>query len=568
MRQLLIRYRISLALKIFATLLLLSVVWVYNPELPAGEVAGEWYWLAQTGILYAVIMLAAVILYRDRKKSTFPEYYYIIIWSFIFLAGVEAVWGIMEYLLSGGIAGSFHSTELFSGYMAVMFPICLNEWLETRSRRKKTILRQAKYYTSLIALTFILVATVFTHIYTAWLSLVIASLFVLWHHFRWKEKIVSWWHNDKKKFLQYSAIGVFVLLSGSISLYFLERENIDKQVFLTRMSFKTLAERPLTGYGPEAFTHAYGTVQEKYFEEGTWSEYEEGLAETPEHPGNEYIHGAIEWGIPIMLSVLVFIGLALRQGIKYGRYSASAGIIALLVFSFFSAPMQIPTFVISMVFLLAACIMGRQRIWLAGLAIIIGLFGIHWWRMDDYYLCKEWSRHQRLYHVAAYDAASKGYQQLYDGLKHKKKFMYEYAHCLYETKEYDASLDVLQESCKNTCNPMVYNLIGKNHQRKGQYKEAEYWYKKAANLVPGKMYPYYLLAKLYDEPDFRQPAKCKEMAKKVLEKEKTNKTVIARQMRDEARKLNNLVSNNKTTFLPLTFQFFGQCTYTKPLNND
>lgn len=543
MRQLLIRYRISLSLKIFATLLLLSVVWVYNPELPAGEVAGEWYWLAQTGILYAVIMLTAVILYRDRKKSTFPEYYYIIIWSFIFLAGVEAVWGIMEYLLSGGIAGSFHSTELFSGYMAVMFPICLNEWLQARSRRKRTVLRQIKYYTSLIALTFIIVATLFTHVYSAWLSLTIASVFVLWHQFNWKEKIKSLWHNERKKFIQYSAVAVVVLLIGGTGFYYAERENIDKQIFLTRISFKTIAERPLTGYGPETFMHAYGTVQEKYFEESTWPNYEEELAESPEHPGNEYIHAAIEWGIPILLSVLVFIGLAVRQGAKYSRYSASAGIIALLVFSFFSAPMQIPTFVISMVFLLAACIMGRQRIWLAGLAIIIGLFGVHWWRMDDYYLCKEWSRHQRLYHVAAYEAATKGYEELYDKLKHKKDFTYEYAHCLYETKNYDASLNVLHECSKNTCTSKVYNLIGKNYQRKGQYKDAEYWYKKSANLVPGKMYPYYLLSKLYDEPDFRQPAKCKEMAKKVLNKEKKNQSVIARQMRDEAKKLTQLVSN-------------------------
>ncbi|GEM_PF-2992617 len=540
MKQLLIRYRISLSLKIFATLLLLSVVWVYNPELPAGEVAGEWYWLAQTGIVYAVVMLVAVILYGDRRKSTFPEYYYIIIWSFIFLAGVEAIWGIMEYLLSDAIVGSFHSTELFSGYMAVMFPISLNEWLQTRARRKRTVLRQTKYYTSLFALTFIAVAVIFTHIYSAWLSLIIAAIFVLWNHFGWKARLISWWHNERMKLLGYSAACAVVLLIGGSVFYYIQREEIDKQIFLTRISFKAIAEKPLTGYGPEAFPHTYGVTQENYFEKGTWSEDEEDLAVVPQHPGNEYIHAAIEWGIPILVSVLVFIGLAVRQGFKYGRYSACAGMIALLIFSFFSSPMQIPTFVISIVFLLAACIMGRSRIWLAGLAIIIGLFGIHWWRLDDYYLCKEWGRHQRLYHVAAYDAAAKGYKQLYNEMKHKPAFMYEYAHCLYETKDYDASLNVLEESCQIACNPMIYNLIGKNYQRKGKFKEAEYWYKKSATLVPGMMYTYYLLAKLYDEPDFRQPSKCKEMAKMVLSKEKKNQSVVARQMRGEAEKLNKL----------------------------
>ncbi|NDV59723.1 M48 family metallopeptidase [Bacteroides sp. 519] len=184
--------------------------------------------------------------------------------------------------------------------------------------------------------------------------------------------------------------------------------------------------------------------------------------------------------------------------------------------------------------------MKQQRLWLIGIAIVIGLFGIHWWKMNDYYVSKEWKKYQRLFHVAAYSSAHEGYEKLYDQLKHKPAFLYEYGYCLHKLGKYDESNKVLEESAKLSSNPMIYDVMGRNHHLKGNYTEAESYYIKSTNMVPNRMLPYYFLSKLYNESNYKNPAKCKEMAQLVLEKEKNTQATTARHMREEARKLLSL----------------------------
>lgn len=84
---------------------------------------------------------------------------------------------------------------------------------------------------------------------------------------------------------------------------------------------------------------------------------------------------------------------------------------------------------------------------------------------------------------------------------------------------------------------MLLNIIGKNYQAMGDYQTAETWLIRSTHRLPGRIYPYYLLAKLYAEPDFYQPDKLAEMKRMVLTKEpKVNSTAV-RQMKDEIKRM-------------------------------
>lgn len=50
-----------------------------------------------------------------------------------------------------------------------------------------------------------------------------------------------------------------------------------------------------------------------------------------------------------------------------------SAVFSLLVFAFSSYPMQLPIFIITFAFLLAACVVGRSRIALGVFALVIGL---------------------------------------------------------------------------------------------------------------------------------------------------------------------------------------------------
>lgn len=55
--------------------------------------------------------------------------------------------------------------------------------------------------------------------------------------------------------------------------------------------------------------------------------------------------------------------------------------------------------------------------------------------------------------------------------------------------------------------------------------------------LPGRIYPYYLLANLYAEPDFYKPDKLKEAADSVLTKEPKVHSTAIDEMRSEVREI-------------------------------
>ena len=65
----------------------------------------------------------------------------------------------------------------------------------------------------------------------------------------------------------------------------------------------------------------------------------------------------------------------------------------------------------------------------------------------------------------------------------------------------------MKEALQRSCDPMILNVIGKNYQQMGDCLSAEDWFIRSTHRLPGRIYPYYLLAKLYAEPGFRQPDK-------------------------------------------------------------
>ena len=74
-----------------------------------------------------------------------------------------------------------------------------------------------------------------------------------------------------------------------------------------------------------------------------------------------------------------------------------------------------------------------------------------------------------------------------------------------------------------------------NNQAMGNYKEAERWLWKSVHLLPERIYPYYLLTKLYADPGYNKLDKAREMAQIVLTKEPKVHSQAIQEMRNEVR---------------------------------
>ena len=96
---------------------------------------------------------------------------------------------------------------------------------------------------------------------------------------------------------------------------------------------------------------------------------------------------------------------------------------------------------------------------------------------------------------------------------------------------------MLKEAARLTADPMVLNIMGKNWQAVKEYRKAEECFWQAVHRLPGRIYPYYLLAKLYALPDYRHPDKLEELKRIVLTKEPKVMSTAIREMREEVEKL-------------------------------
>ena len=95
----------------------------------------------------------------------------------------------------------------------------------------------------------------------------------------------------------------------------------------------------------------------------------------------------------------------------------------------------------------------------------------------------------------------------------------------------------MEEALKVSGDPMILNVMGKNEQEMGHYDRAEHYFVRAVHRLPGRIYPYYLLAHLYADPAFYQRGKLEQMVRTVLEKEPKVQSTAIRQMRQKVREL-------------------------------
>ena len=74
-------------------------------------------------------------------------------------------------------------------------------------------------------------------------------------------------------------------------------------------------------------------------------------------------------------------------------------------------------------------------------------------------------------------------------------------------------------------------------QEAGNYAEAEYWLIRSTHRLPGRIYPYYLLAKLYSEPNYRDKDKFEDMKWNVLNRTPKVHSTAIEEMRQEVEEI-------------------------------
>lgn len=518
-----------------AVLVLLSMVCVASSGLLPAETVGQWVWFDKASFLLAGCILSALIF---KSKGDFISLDSVISWVLVVLGGSEAILGLRQlygFATSGhsmyALTGSFFNPGPYSGYLAMILPVCLYQWLVCGRRGGRVVAG------GVMLLIFCVLPAGMSR--SAWLAAGVSCLCVYAWHMDWTDKFRLLWQQQRQRVVMVVVGGFCVLLLAGYLLFVLKPDSARGRLFMWKITCRAIAEKPLTGYGIHNFAAAYGNAQETYFAAGDYEPWEERVAGSPEYAFNEYLQAAVELGIPLAVCLLVVLVLCLYRGVRKGRYGICGAILSLMIFSFSSYPLQLPVFIVTFGGLLVACLSGADRWQWLGLAVSVGIIGGFRLKNDLQVeqACREWMNARVLYNAGAYQSAEKEYGRLYPLLRDRASFLFEYGHGLHKQQQFSKSNRILKEALQRSCDPMILNVIGKNYQQMGDCLSAEDWFIRSTHRLPGRIYPYYLLAKLYAEPSFRQPDKFEKMKWMVLTKEPKVHSTAIRQMREEIKKI-------------------------------
>ena len=458
---------------------------------------------------------------------------------------VEAVWGMQQ--LHGHayshhslfrLTGSFFNPGPYSGYLAVVLPAGL--WTALKFQK-------GMHYFAWVCVGAILVVLPAGMSRSAWVAAVVACGWVYWAERIGWEKTKAIYSRYKNVAVPFFAIVILLAGCAFAGLYGLKRDSADGRLLMWKVTGKAIAGHPVTGTGLGGFPEAYAEMQGQYFGTEEATDKEKRVAGCPEYAFNEYLQIGLEQGIGGWIVFVSWLGSMMYYGIRNRQHGAVGGVLALVVFAMSSYPLQLPSFWVALMFLGAVCVTekGTQRTQRARIfaeKLLTGLLaltavGLFVGQKGNYEAYRRWGRMQMLYNNKAYESVAEDYHSLHDKLKHKPEFLFEEAQCLSKTGQYTEAIRVLERAKRLSGDPMIRYMIAKNRQALGDYREAERELLQAIEILPERLYPYYLLAKLYAEPEFYQEDKFRAAAGTVLTKEPKVESTAVREMRTEIKKI-------------------------------
>jgi len=458
---------------------------------------------------------------------------------------VEAVWGMQQ--LHGHayshhslfrLTGSFFNPGPYSGYLAVVLPAGL--WTALKFQK-------GMHYFAWVCVGAILVVLPAGMSRSAWMAAVVACGWVYWAERIGWEKTKAIYSRYKNVAVPFFAIVILLAGCAFAGLYGLKRDSADGRLLMWKVTGKAIAGHPVTGTGLGGFPEAYAEMQGQYFGTEEATDKEKRVAGCPEYAFNEYLQIGLEQGIGGWIVFVSWLGSMMYYGIRNRQHGAVGGVLALVVFAMSSYPLQLPSFWVALMFLGAVCVTekGTQRTQRARIfaeKLLTGLLaltavGLFVGQKGNYEAYRRWGRMQMLYNNKAYESVAEDYHSLHDKLKHKPEFLFEEAQCLSKTGQYTEAIRVLERAKRLSGDPMIRYMIAKNRQALGDYREAERELLQAIEILPERLYPYYLLAKLYAEPEFYQEDKFRAAAGAVLTKEPKVESTAVREMRTEIKKI-------------------------------
>ncbi len=547
-------------LDILSLFVFIWVGWIFL----RGKFGGIWhdekfFWIAGC---FAFFFVGEGIINNTLKNKQF-DLLFIPSVIITLVAATEAVFGLLQlygkfhvYHSLYKISGTFFNPAPYAGFLLASMPFALF----LTSIKKKNLIHHFCYWLGSISVLLIIIVIPSTRSRAGYLGFI--AVITVWVFYRYKpliylKKIIN---SKRKKIFAFTTI-FFVISMAFTGLYLFKKDSADGRLLIWKIAIQTIKEKPLTGHGFNTIQATLAPAQAKYFSSGKGSENEKMLADSVKWAFNEPLQVASETGLIGMIILLLVTGYALtfripkptsrNQYLTIGTARASLG--GIIVFGCFSYPFY--SLPITLLFFYSLAILnsfnfnstrrinpyisGGSKILLFAGIVMLGVFYIIQTPKikHSYWL---WDEANTLYQMNVYSNANESFAETYPQLKHNGLFLQQYAKSLAMDSMNKESVKILSIGDNYYKDEFSYIALGDNYKAAGKFNMAEEQYQLAADMVPHKFYPLYLLAKLYNESG--QKEKAIKTANEVLAKNVKVESTAIEEIKEE---MKTIVANNQ-----------------------
>lgn len=426
--------------------------------------------------------------------------------------------------------GTFYNPGPFCGYIAMLMPLALYSVISNNCKPLKWL----SYIYIILSLS--LMPALMGR--TGWVAAIAGCVFVLFACKRIQ------WPKGKKFWL----VLIAVIILGGL-LFYLKPQSALGRLFIWQNGVLAMLEHPLLGVGWDNVAGALGSAQESYFSAHDNSLYTI-VAGSPEYAFNDFLQIGIAYGLVGIISFVSVLYLSIFCACKTKHYGLAGSIVAFCVVCLSSYPFQFSEYIITVALMIITALCSCLSISVCvrvPLSILVGILALLSWQAINSRQSKyeEWDRIKYIYQYGLSDSDCLFLDSIMTDLSWSSHFLFDYGRALRQSKRYDKSNEILQKGVRQSSDPMFLNLIGRNFQDTKDYELAELYFNRSICRLPGRMYPYYLLAKLYaDSANFDYEKFGAAYSKAMSLVPKVNSTAI-NQMKSELRQINDSITAAK-----------------------
>lgn len=517
------------------------------------------------------------IILRNLSIKSYAWFLLVIVISGI----IQAVYGnlqLFDYYPSNHsgfkMTGSFFNPGPYAGFLTAVYPIALGMYLfkekitkqvqsQLKSKLKiiNTITAYIFEYIPLIGLVSIILVIPALRTRAAWIAVLLSSVILIEFRYHFIKKGLKQITHTKK--IALIVLSISILSVGLFGIYHFKKGSSDGRLFIWKVSTEIIKNNPVFGVGFDRFKAYYMNYQADYF--AKHGETTEALvADNTYYAFNDWLQFVTENGLIgfLMLFIVLFVLFRIKVSNKNNHFFLliKGTILAIGIFALFSYPMQILPIKLILVILLAFLgNLDKKKFsilkfdntakpyasWVFKIAVFtVILLGLSKAIIYTQYLdkgFKTWKNAMSIYQYGDYMGAINKYKNAYSILKKNGDFLMNYGKALSMNKQNLEAIQILEEAKQQLNTTIIETALGDSYKALEQNKKAEKAYQHAANMIPSRFYPNYLLAKLYEESGQNNKAYLK--AKEILNKDIKIPSTAIKEIKIEMDKLLDKLHN-------------------------